>query len=1169
MAIEAAQEMISSDRAVFGYNIERAEFMNPIIVPEAWEDRLETQVRLRVADKQQVAKFDVSIFTYSRDTWAECFTASISVEYQDTDRYEKRRVSHEDVRSQYQEVSKTCALPVDSRVFYHDAAEFGLQYGNWFQLLRKIKWDGETSAVASVDLPQSKFNIKSLVHPAVLDQAFQVLRASSGQQPAANVPIRLENAWFSSKAWKTPSVQWMCSAIPTVHGYGEQGQVIALGEDGEVLCCIERAVTSAVSGVITQKEKKLVYSIEWKPQFSMLSPDQLTRLCAAHAVPKDDNAVLENHWKLCHTLEIVAARVLKRIDKSRIPADLQRHIEWMEHHVGKLSAEHQAEATKISDEELESRLAEVDSVLPAWKLYTTCARKLPEIVSGELDPLQVVFESDQADVFYADLFRNLCADGQLNHLLDLASHENPALRVLEVGAGTGGMTGHVISALQEREERTGGLAFSEYTYTDISPAFFETASQRWPELKSQGRITFKTLDLDRSIDSQGFEPVSYDLVIAASVLHATPYLEATIRNVHKALKPGGRLILLEVINPDEIATNFMAGLVPGWWVAREEWRPHSAAIPEHLWDKCLKDNGFSGNDLVIRDYQNDQCHIMSVIVTTASESEQAVEQKARKGRLVMLTSDEASTKETGLADQVRTLVDPTLERRTVIVRFSLVPVHEELANLTGDDLVICLAEVGDKPILSNLSEEQFGGLQFMISKVSKLLWVTSTSIGDPMCPDYSVAQGFFRSIRAEQPDTHIVTLAMDSEMAQASQAEIISEVYKTAFDTETPSKEVEYIVRDGIITTGRAVRDISTDTALRSLVSKQLQHKPWGEEPALKLGISQPGSLESLQFVEDKSHAEELGPHDVEIEARAWGLTSRDLDIALGHPEKRTEEFGSNCVGVVTRIGKNCSTTIRLGDRVAMVSAGCMRKYPRTNETCVFKISESLSFEDAASFTIPALTACHSVINVARLEENEKLLIHSAASSAGQIAVKLAQTLGAQVFATVSAVAEKQLLMKTMGLSTDNIFDSNSPYLARDVMRVTEGEGVDVLLDFSRDNLLTPLSCVSDGGRSVSLSGRDKLETPSLATEIMSRNFTFSSIDILRLKPKVLNQLAKTMMQLLADDNIHMPQQLPFYKVSNIKDGFKKLQVEDTVERVVVTAEQGDVVPVGQYQPSC
>ncbi|KAF5531595.1 polyketide synthase [Fusarium napiforme] len=1161
MAIEAAQEMVPADRAVFGYNIEKAEFLNPIIVPETWEDRLETQVRLQVIEKQRDPKFGVSIFTYSRGEWVECFTTSISVEYQDTNRNGERRVNHEHIRGRYQRVVEICTSSIDSSVFYHDAAGVGLQYGDWFQLMRNIKWDGKTSAVAHVDLSQSRFDINSFVHPAVLDQAFQVLRASSGQQPAANVPVRLENAWFSSKAWTTPSVQWMSEATSTVHGYGEQGKVTALGEDGEVLCCIERAVTSAVSGGIAQKEKKLVYSIEWKPQFSMLGPDQLTRLCAANAVLKDDNTVVENHSRLCNTLELVATRVLKRIDSSKVPADLQRHVEWMEHHVSKLSAAHQDEAMEISDEELKSRLTEVDSVLPAWKLYTTCARKLPEILSGELDPLQVVFESDQADVFYSDLFRNLCSDGQLNYLLDLASHENPALRVLEVGAGTGGMTGHVISALQEREKRTGGLAFSEYTYTDISPAFFETASQRWPDLKSQNRVTFKTLDLDRSIDSQGFEPGSYDLVIAASVLHATPYLEATIRNVRKALKPGGRLILLEVINPDDIATNFMAGLVPGWWVAREEWRPHSAAIPEHLWDKCLKDNGFTGNDLVIRDYQDDQCHIMSVIVTTASETEQKAEEMVGKGRWVMLISEEASMKERELADQVRARVDPKLERHIAVVQFSLGPAQKELANLTSDDLVICLAEAGDKPVVSNLSEEQFSCLQFLVSKVSNLLWVTSTGISDSRYPDYSVARGFFRSIRAEQPDTHIVTLAMEGEMDQASQAGFISEVYKAAFETEAPSKEVEYIVRDGVIVTGRAVRDISTDTALRSLVSKQLQQKPWGEGRALKLGINQPGSLDTLQFVEDQSHAEELGPHDVEIEAKAWGLTSHDLDIALGHPDKRTEDFGSDCVGVITRIGKKCSNTIRIGDRVAMVSPGCMRKYPCANEASVFKIPDSLSFKDAVSLTLPGLTACHSVLNVARVQENDKVLIHSVTSSAGQIAVRLAQPMGAQVLATVSTATEKQLLINNSGLTADHVFDSNSPSLTQDIMRFTDGEGVDVLLDFPQDTLRTPMSCVTNGGRVVSLNVRDKSESSTMAVDIMSRNLTFSPIDILRLKSKVLSQLAETMMQLLADDKIQPPQRLPDFRVSGIRDGFKQLQEKNTVERVIVTAEPGDVVP--------
>jgi NADPH:quinone reductase-like Zn-dependent oxidoreductase len=249
-----------------------------------------------------------------------------------------------------------------------------------------------------------------------------------------------------------------------------------------------------------------------------------------------------------------------------------------------------------------------------------------------------------------------------------------------------------------------------------------------------------------------------------------------------------------------------------------------------------------------------------------------------------------------------------------------------------------------------------------------------------------------------------------------------------------------------------------------------------------------------------------------------------------------------------------------------MISPGCMRKYPRANEACVFKIPKSLSFEDAASFTLPGLTACHSILNVARLRENDKVLIHSAACSAGQIAVSLAQALGAQVFATVSTAAEEQLLVDNLGLAARNIIESNSPSLTQEAMKVTEREGVDVLLDFSRSTPHTPLSCMADGGRIFSLGVRDKSEASTMAAEIMSRNLTLSSIDILRLKPKVLSQLAETMIQLLAEDQIQPPQSLPAFKVSGIKEGFKKLQEEDTVDRVVITAERGDVVAVGQSQ---
>ncbi|KAK2054516.1 hypothetical protein LY76DRAFT_465301, partial [Colletotrichum caudatum] len=79
--------------------------------------------------------------------------------------------------------------------------------------------------------------------------------------------------------------------------------------------------------------------------------------------------------------------------------------------------------------------------------------------------------------------------------------------------------------------------FSSYTYENTSAYFFEEAASVFAPYKK--RMISNTLDAARDPVSQGFTPGSYDLVVAASVLHATPRLGQTLRNLHHFLRPGG------------------------------------------------------------------------------------------------------------------------------------------------------------------------------------------------------------------------------------------------------------------------------------------------------------------------------------------------------------------------------------------------------------------------------------------------------------------------------------------------------------------------------------------------------------------------------------------------------------------------------------------------------
>jgi SAM-dependent methyltransferase len=1014
MAMEAVQQMCPANRLISGYYVKEAHFMSPIVVKETWDDRTETILHLQPVRKpyeKETIWSDIKVFSHSDNRWTECFRASIEVQYEESTQNERgleRRLAHEGVLSRYTHAKDTCLRSIDSQVFYNDSAKHGIKYGNWFQLLEEIHWDDKANTIARVDVSTLKHETASFVHPAILDAAFHVLRVSTTKGLSAssstNIPFQLRDAWFSPSGWQYPqtsSIRYLATTGGEAGQESKKGTIYALADDGSILCTMKELITAPVSKYdeIEHATKKLLYGIEWKPQLSLLDPQQLARACDADTFIKDETIMAIHHQKLGSTLDKVVCMTLRQlsdVDRQRVPQNLRRHVAWMEHHAKKVSFSHGEE--DISDAELEASLQEIETLHPPWKLFTAVVRHLKSILVGEIDPLEVIFDSNLAETFYADMFESIC-DQRLRKFLDLASHENPSLRILEVGAGTGGMTSHVVSALQDLEKQSGALKFSEYTYTDISPTFFENAGNRWKELKD--RMSFKAFDLERSPAEQGLTPGSYDLIVAGSVLHATEDLLATIRNVRSMLKPGGRLVVLEAIAPDNVITNFAFGLAPGWWRCKEEWRVLSPAIVEEQWDECLKANGFSGNDMCLRDYEDDKCHIFSIMTTTAEEQLPAA---ASKSRLVLVIDGQSELQRT-LAEFIRSVLVSSDSRQVQII--SLDRFHK--TKLENDEVVISLVEA-KRPFLGTISDDSFRTLQGLMKRTKNLLWVTSTSTEDTQYAQYSIVQGFLRSMRSEDSDRHIVTLSIESqEVNPMTYAQYVSKIFRAAFNS--PSHELEYIVRDGKIITGRAVEEISLNETLRSLLRPQLREKPWLPGPALCLSVGSSGMLDTLQFVEDTRHEEaRLRPHEVEIESKAWALNFRDLLVALGRLDDA--EIGTDCAGIVTRVGPDCNSIIQPGDRVCMMSIGCMRTYPRALDTAVIKIPDYLSFEAAASIIVPGITAYYSLIDIARLRKGEKVLIHSGAGSTGQMAIWIAKIKGAEIFATVGFDEKKQFLGK-------------------------------------------------------------------------------------------------------------------------------------------------------------
>jgi NADPH:quinone reductase-like Zn-dependent oxidoreductase len=485
-------------------------------------------------------------------------------------------------------------------------------------------------------------------------------------------------------------------------------------------------------------------------------------------------------------------------------------------------------------------------------------------------------------------------------------------------------------------------------------------------------------------------------------------------------------------------------------------------------------------------------------------------------------------------------------------------------NVGEDDLVICLAEVNHKPLLTNLSEEGFACLQCLTKQASKLLWATATRVDDTEYPDYSFVQGFMRSIRAEQPDSRIVTIAIEGEPDMATYAELIESVILAAFDSPS-SKEVEYVVRDGLIMTGRAIEDVTGNDVLEPLLSPKLQQKPWADGPALQLSLGTPGALESLRFDRDTVHeTTDIGPHDVEIETKAWGLNQWDSQSVLGQLDLQHEaRLRSDCGGIVTRLGRDCDPSIQLGDRVCMITQGTLRRYARAHEADVVKILDVSSFETATSIIIPGITAYHALVNVARLREGDKILIHSAASSSGQMGVWIAKLQGARVFATAESLEDRQLLTDMLKIPEDHVFSKATSFV-QGVMHATEGHGVDVIFNPvpGEEAMSASSECMAPGGHFVEIGRADTKLNVVMSTEMFARNGTFSRVDWTQLSQKATAKLLKETVKLLGRRKIQPPQPLHIFNAAELQNAFRQLQRSIDSGRVIIIPRPGDLVPV-------
>ncbi|PLB53461.1 S-adenosyl-L-methionine-dependent methyltransferase [Aspergillus steynii IBT 23096] len=249
------------------------------------------------------------------------------------------------------------------------------------------------------------------------------------------------------------------------------------------------------------------------------------------------------------------------------------------------------------------------------RLTVRVGQNLVKIFRDEMTPLELVMEDNLLNRYYMEYPK--LKDRSYKHLrraVELYARARPDARILEIGAGTGGATKIVLQSFDTVIEEQDEDRYPEYTFTDISAGFFLAAKSKLAAWAPD--MDFQKLDIESNPQDQGFEPGQYDLVVASLVLHATKSLHRTLTHVRQLLKPGGKLFLVETTR-DVTDMQLIFGLFEGWWLSEDN-RKSSPNAPTHVWDRVMRETGFTGVDFEIGDCEEAIYQSTSLLVTTAS-----------------------------------------------------------------------------------------------------------------------------------------------------------------------------------------------------------------------------------------------------------------------------------------------------------------------------------------------------------------------------------------------------------------------------------------------------------------------------------------------------------------------------------------------------------------------
>jgi acyl transferase domain-containing protein/NADPH:quinone reductase-like Zn-dependent oxidoreductase/acyl carrier protein len=1086
---------------------------------------------------------------------------------------------------------------VGAEELYRLTASFGLDYGPAFRRAASVAVHGDTAAVVRFAGPQAPLaEAGYLIHPTLLDAAFHGLFAliesrRAGDRSTSFLPTR-----FGSLRVFKPGATVASARLDITKGTNRsiEARFTLIDEAGHVVAVLAGARFSAVKLSREASIDELVYRTvpvrlplaDVPSAVEAAWPDGPGEAAERLGVVVDEAEPepSEGRFLVDAAATFLAAAALRKllgrhqgpftvselVLNGRLHPDMRPLcVRLLEGLAEDQHASFDGASWRLSDDDehpsVESLIRTIVADHPAWIAEATVLSRLEvelaaRLAEGTTEPLGSDGTRDHlatGSPSFAPLAR---ASAAMVEALGRSAPKDRPLVVLVLGADNHAFVRRILAAL---DRETGRVVL-----TDPDPSLLERA-----------RLLLGTHPLLSTIEWASFDGSDhhrFDVAVSADSVHRWPDPAAALSILARGMNEGGAVILAEP--QPTLMVDMLRGLTPDWWAGSADQDRPAGRLPSRRarWLQLLQEAGFVGPSVAAIDDPSS----VGVLVTATAPAPAADQtaEAVKRPPIVLVTdgagrgralSDALVAQLNGGRRPVRILIDQapsdldhaTAAYSTTVVRMDGSAVTEQsfreaLPEGEFEVLFSYGAFIAERdPEAAVLARTAaFGALARAIGERPARVWTVAPGAAQSMAgvPAHRPAQaglwGFARVVANEFPN-------LDIRLVDPSPSLNPSEVaIRIAKEIEEPNGEREIVI------------DLDRRSGLRVVRGGLLgEARLAATGPVTRqLDIAGQGSLDRLVWRTVPRAAPK--PGEVEIEVKATGLNFRDVMWAMGllPPEALEDGFagptlGMECSGVITAVGAGVEG-LTVGDTCVAFAASAFAGHVTVPAHAVAPLVAAISPEAAATIPVAFLTAYYALVHLAHIEEGETLLVHGGAGGVGLAALQIAKTRGAVVIATAGN-REKRILLKQLG--ADHVLDSRSLAFADEVMALTGGEGVDVVLNsLAGEAMERSVACLKPFGRFLELGKRDFYGNTRLGLRPFRQNLSYFGIDadqLLTRQRKLAERLFRELMTLFETGALTA---LPYraFPAEEATAAFRLMQQAGHIGKIVITPPE--VVPV-------